>query len=52
MMTPNPNFNSGSNPPVGMSDEEELRRIGEALGVGNVFVDYTSDAEALGLRSE
>lgn len=36
--------------PVGMSDEEELRRFGETQGVGETLVDYDSDIDFLGLR--
>lgn len=43
------NSNSGSDPAVGMSDEEELRRIGEIQGIGEVFVDLGDDARELGL---
>lgn len=39
-----------------MSDEEELRRIGEHLsgtaGIGEVLVDYDQDFMDLGLRTE
>lgn len=42
--------------PVGMSDEEELRRMGFAAahseGIGEVIVDYADDIADLGLRSE
>lgn len=42
--------------PVGMSDEEELRRMGmdiaNAQGVGEVLVDYEDELTDLGIRPE
>lgn len=42
--------------PVGLSDEEELRRMGLSMansqGVGEVLIDYDGDIADLGLRSE
>lgn len=43
--------NSTSDPYVGMSDEEELRRAGltDAEGYGEVIVDITEEAKAFGI---
>lgn len=47
---------SSDDPTRGMSDEEELRRIGQAMmdaqGLGEVLLDYGDELEDLGLRSE
>ena len=36
----------------GMSDEEELSRIAQASGYGEVLFDYNDDARELGLIDE
>ena len=47
------NEDSTGEPPRGMSDEEELRRLGldisGAEGIGEVLVDNTDDMRELGL---
>lgn len=43
---------SDGQPPVGMSDEEEMRRAGEAIAgqqMGEVFVEFDNDFGELGL---
>lgn len=57
MMQQGTNFVSASDPgPVGMSDEEELRRVGEmyanGVGIGDTLVELDADLTELGLRPE
>lgn len=51
-----PSISDGSDYYPGMSDEEELRRIGQAHSgsqeLGEVFAEIESDAELLGFRAE
>lgn len=43
-------------PPVGLSDEEELKRAGQfytdGQGIGEVLVDYSEEFADLGLTNE
>lgn len=52
----NPFSISDSDPYVGMSDEEELRRMGMVISgsqpVGEVFVEIEDDLSELGFRRE
>lgn len=52
MAAPSQNLLSSlvSDLPVGMSDEEELRRFSETQGIGETLVDYDEDIDLLGLR--
>lgn len=50
-------FNSTSNEFIpGLSDEEELRRMGQdisgAMGIGDVYAEIDADALELGFRQE
>lgn len=54
MQNPTPSPFSFSEEPVGLSDEEELRRIGQfhgdGQGLGEVIVDYGDDFRELGIE--
>ncbi len=55
MMVAQAPFSSTSEPPVGLSDEEELRRIGRAYseaGLGDVLVELDADLAELGIRPD
>lgn len=53
METASPTSSSTSEPAVGMSDEEEMRRIAqyynETVGIGETLVDMTDDLRELGI---
>lgn len=57
MMKVGTSFNSVSDPsPVGLSDEEELRRAGvyatDGMGIGEVLVELDADLAELGIRPD
>jgi hypothetical protein len=56
MMRQGATFASASDLPVGLSDEEELRRAGEyasnGMGLGDTLVELEADFAELGLRPD